>query len=145
MSTPGWTHEYEVILPADPARVWRAVTDPSELTRWFAEGVEVEPHAGGKFRFWGRHTYGAPKRGRAHQRITRFEAGRELAFEWEIEGVESEGILRVEPDPSHPAKSRGGGGRTPPIRRSRGGACATSSPPRLRSLTPRSSSTTSGG
>jgi uncharacterized protein YndB with AHSA1/START domain len=94
---PGWTHEYRVELPAPPERVWRALTDPAELTRWFAEAVEVEPMPGGKFRFWGRHTYGAPERTRAHQRITRFEAGREIAFEWEIEGIESEVVIVLEP------------------------------------------------
>jgi uncharacterized protein YndB with AHSA1/START domain len=94
---PGWTHEAKVELPASRERVWRALTDPAELTRWFAEGVEVEPMAGGKFRFWGRYTYGAPARAKAHQRITRFDAGREIAFEWEIEGIESEVILVLEP------------------------------------------------
>ena len=96
MTKPGWTQEYEVELPAGRERVWRALTEPAELTRWFAEGVEVEPMPGGKFRFWGRWTYGAPPRERSHQRITRFEPGREIAFEWEIEGVESEVVLVLE-------------------------------------------------
>jgi len=97
MTKPGWTHEYEVELPAGRERVWRALTDPPELTQWFAEGVEVEPMPGGKFRFWGRRAYGAPPREKAHQRITRFEPGREIAFEWEIEGVESEVVIVLEP------------------------------------------------
>jgi uncharacterized protein YndB with AHSA1/START domain len=105
---PGWTHEAKIELPAPAERVWRALTDPAELKRWFAEGVEVEPKQGGKFRFWGKHTYGAPPRERAHQRITRFDAGREIAFEWEIEGIESEVILVVEPlaDDSGAGKTR---------------------------------------
>ena len=100
MTKPGWTQEYEVELPAGPERVWRALTEPAELTRWFAEGVEVEPMPGGKFRFWGRRTYGAPPREKAHQRITRFEPGREIAFEWEIDGVESEVVLVLALEPA---------------------------------------------
>ena len=62
-----WTHKYRQTLPAEPARVFRALTDSAELSRWFAEHAEIAPGAGGKLpgghlRFWGRYTYGAPSR-----------------------------------------------------------------------------------
>ena len=37
------------LIPAAPERVWRALTDPSELATWLAPGV-VEPRAGGDVR-----------------------------------------------------------------------------------------------
>ena len=47
-------------IKASPADVFRALMDPGELTQWFAEGAQVEPHVGGVYRFWGRHTVGTP-------------------------------------------------------------------------------------
>jgi uncharacterized protein YndB with AHSA1/START domain len=34
-------------------RVWRAVTEPAELVRWFPSSVELEPRVGGTVRFSG--------------------------------------------------------------------------------------------
>jgi len=106
VTKPGWTYERSVELPERPERVWRALTDAAELTRWFAEGADVDARAGGRYRFWGRRIPGMPTRERAHQRITRFDAGREIAFEWEIEGVETEAILVVEPVGDAPERTR---------------------------------------
>ena len=106
MTKPGWTYERSVELPASSRRVWRALTEPGELRRWFAEGADVDARAGGKYRFWDGRIPGMPPRERAHQRITRFDAGREIAFEWEIEGVETEAILVVEPLADAPDRSR---------------------------------------
>ena len=58
------THEFKETLAASPDRVFQALTQEGELARWFAEHVEIELHPGGEFRFWGRHTYGAPTRAR---------------------------------------------------------------------------------
>lgn len=67
----------------------------AELKRWFAEGVEVEPREGGAYRFWGKHTYGAPERGAAKQRITKLEKDRKLSFTWEFEGADSEVTIEL--------------------------------------------------
>lgn len=93
-----WTHEFRFSLPAPPERVFEALSAPAELERWFAERVEVEPRAGGAFRFWGRHSYGTPDRERAAQRLTRWEPPRALAFCWTIDGVESTVALELAPD-----------------------------------------------
>ena len=94
-----WTHEEKFTLPAPPSRVFEAWTRREELSRWFAEHVEIEPREGGAFRFWGRHTYGAPARGEvsAEQRITRLDPGRALAFRWRFEGQDSEVALELSP------------------------------------------------
>ena len=41
------TFEIEVELDAGPEEVWRAITDPAELTNWFPLKARVEPGRGG--------------------------------------------------------------------------------------------------
>lgn len=101
-----WIHESSIALPAPPDRVFAALSEPAELRRWFAEHAEVEPRPGGAFRFWGRHTYGTPRRQDAGQTLLRFEPDRELAFSWTIDGVPSEVALALTPDESE--KNPGG-------------------------------------
>lgn len=100
MTPSGWKHQYKVTLPAAPAAVFQALTDPSALTRWFAEAVEVEPKPGGAFRFWGRYTYGTPDRETARQQITRFDRDRALGFTWNVDGTETEVALDLTAEPS---------------------------------------------
>jgi uncharacterized protein YndB with AHSA1/START domain len=100
-----WTHTYKVTLSAPPARVFAALTDPSELRRWFAESVEIDPRPGGLYRFWGKHTYGIRDRTQAAQRITRLEAGRTLSFEWPIGDVRSEVTLDLSKDDKKDVRS----------------------------------------
>jgi uncharacterized protein YndB with AHSA1/START domain len=89
------THEFSETLQAPRERVFRALTDEAELTCWFAQHVEVEPHAGGEYRFWGTHTQGVPTRAQATQKILRIEAPRLLAFSWNVEGCDSEVTLEL--------------------------------------------------
>lgn len=43
------THEVHLqrVLPATPARLWQAITDPKELSKWMAP-TEITPGKGGK-------------------------------------------------------------------------------------------------
>lgn len=44
----------EVRLPAEAERVWQALTDANELTRWFPLAADVEPRVGGRVTWrWG--------------------------------------------------------------------------------------------
>jgi uncharacterized protein YndB with AHSA1/START domain len=46
--------EREVVVPADPAEVWEALTEPERLEEWFATEVELDPQPGGTGVFrWG--------------------------------------------------------------------------------------------
>jgi uncharacterized protein YndB with AHSA1/START domain len=90
------THEFTETLRAPRERVFRALTDESELTCWFAQHVEVEPQAGGEYRFWGVHTHGAPLRAQANQKVVRIEAPRLLVFSWPLAGCDSEVTLELE-------------------------------------------------
>jgi uncharacterized protein YndB with AHSA1/START domain len=40
--------EKSVVIPATPARVYKSLTDPLQLSHWLADRVESDPHQGGK-------------------------------------------------------------------------------------------------
>ena len=46
----GRTLEKEVFINASPERVFRALTEPAELERWFVQKAEVELRPGGAIR-----------------------------------------------------------------------------------------------
>ena len=94
-----WTYTQTYKLSATPDRVFRAWTDPGELTRWFAEQVEVNLKPGGAYRFWGKHTLGCPTADQARQSIIRVEPDRRLGFNWTIHSVSTEVSLELEPSP----------------------------------------------
>lgn len=82
-----FAHSHSWTIPATAADVFRALTDPAELTKWFAEGAQVEPREGGVYRFWGRHTLGTPPQDAARQVITKLVPDALLAFDWPINDV----------------------------------------------------------
>ncbi len=92
-----WTYAHTFSLPAPPAQVFRALTDMSELTRWFAESVETGRVAGEPYRFWGRHTLGVPTARDATQALTRFAPGMGLGFTWRLFGVDTEVGMALTP------------------------------------------------
>lgn len=94
-------HKWTWKFPVRPARVFAALTDASELRQWFAEHAEVEPQLGGAYRFWGKHTYGAPSRDQATGRITKFAPSQALAYTWRIHDRDSEVSFAIESDPEN--------------------------------------------
>lgn len=96
--TSAFTHTHSWTLPAPPDAVFRALTDPVELTHWFAEHAQIEPRAGGVYRFWGRHTIGTPPQDEARQTITRFQPNTELAYIWPINDVDTIVTMTLAPD-----------------------------------------------
>lgn len=68
--------ERTIELEADPARVWRAVTDPAEVGTWFAEECELDLRPGGEgWLGWRAH-------GRFHVRVEAVEEPRRFAWRW---------------------------------------------------------------
>lgn len=93
-----WTLEHTWTLAAPAATVFAALTEPAQLTQWFAEQADVHAAAGGHYTFWGRHTLNAPSAGDARQRITRFEPGRALGFAWPLYGVPTTVEIALAPE-----------------------------------------------
>ena len=68
--------ETEVTIDAPPERVWKALTDANELTRWFPFEADVEPGEGGKILL----SWGADMEGSSRIRV--WEPGRHLQTSW---------------------------------------------------------------
>jgi uncharacterized protein YndB with AHSA1/START domain len=92
--------EREMEIDAPPGEVWKALTDPEELTRWFPLKARVTPGEGGKiFLSWGPDCEG-------EARIVTWAPGRRLAWqekwqeqvvqvEWTLEALGGKTILRL--------------------------------------------------
>lgn len=74
----------EVVLPAPPAEVWEALTDPARLAEWFANEVELEAEPGGAgvFRWEGGEVRRAS--------VEEVEPERRFAFRWSDEDAPGE-------------------------------------------------------
>lgn len=92
-----WSYTNTFTFPAPPEQVFRAWTDPGELTRWFAEQAEVTLAPGGAYRFWGKHTVGCPTAAEARQSLIRIEPNRCLAFTWRLYQTGSEVSVDLAP------------------------------------------------
>jgi uncharacterized protein YndB with AHSA1/START domain len=73
----------DVILPIGTDAVWKALTDPDEVTKWFGASVEWELRAGGAAVF---RLPGGDREGR----VQGVEPGRRLQFLWWPAGDRSE-------------------------------------------------------
>jgi uncharacterized protein YndB with AHSA1/START domain len=87
------SHQYWI--RATPEAVFRAISEPTGLTRWLCDRAEVVPEKGGAYLLgW---TDGPTHRGR----IAEFEPGRRIALGWSWPGVRLAGTvfsLAVEPE-----------------------------------------------
>jgi len=71
-------------LPAARPDAFRALTEATALSAWFADGAEVEPREGGAFRFWGKGTLGAATRQSATQRLKVYAPVETVSFFWRL-------------------------------------------------------------
>ncbi len=54
MSEDTRSHEFEMGFEATPEEIWRALTEPEQIVKWFAVDAEVEPREGGRhYVSWG--------------------------------------------------------------------------------------------
>ena len=59
--SPPWQIRRRELLPQAPERVWKALTEPAELTRWLCERSEVDLRQGGRLAFFGDTVYNRPE------------------------------------------------------------------------------------
>lgn len=98
---PSFETVFSIKLPASPARVFAALTEPAQLGRWFAQHAEIEPRAGGAYRFWGPAALCAATRAEATQQLLAVEPNASLRYRWRLHGADSEVSYRLE-DASQP-------------------------------------------
>jgi uncharacterized protein YndB with AHSA1/START domain len=65
-------------LAHPPEKVWRAITDPAHISRWFPADMEMDVQVGGKISFVFRHGEGPTTDGV----ITEFDPPRLFAYTW---------------------------------------------------------------
>lgn len=76
--------EREVEFPFSIERLWRAISEPEELSRWFSDQVTMERRVGGNIRFeWEEY-------GTANGVIALIEPPVRFAFRWRAHGVPEE-------------------------------------------------------
>ncbi|MHA6792913.1 SRPBCC family protein [Pseudonocardia bannensis] len=66
-------------LAHPPEKVWRAITEPAHVDRWFPFAVKVDPRAGGAIRFVGHDVGGGPE---TEGVITDFDPPKVFAYTW---------------------------------------------------------------
>lgn len=95
MTTP-LTLQLKRHIPADPARVWQAWTDPTELARWywpatFGAECSVDLRVGGRFRI------ASTAAGMAVEgEFAAVDEPRRLVHTWRWDGEEAETLVTVE-------------------------------------------------
>ncbi|MGI9567548.1 MAG: SRPBCC family protein [Nitrosopumilus sp.] len=88
----------EITIDASPARVYQAITNPEELTKWFPDVASIEPKIGGKisFKFSGFSTDTHTNKERIMEgKIIELEKDRKLAYTWEHPDIPEFPLTRV--------------------------------------------------
>lgn len=78
---------FELDLPHDPAKVWRALTDPALLSEWLLPALGLELTLGAAFTF---KTQAYPGwDGTVSCRFVEIEPGRRLGYTWGVPGMDT--------------------------------------------------------
>lgn len=83
---------FERLLPHPPGRVWKALTDPAELTAWHPSPFELEPRVGGIVRYASGDAWPDFPDGE----VIEYEPPRRLGYTW---GGEDTLLWELRPDP----------------------------------------------
>lgn len=87
---PSRTIRQQYFIRASPKKVFRALSDPDRLTRWFLEEAELSPRKRGRYTFKWRGGY-------AHSgRVLEFVRGSSLTLSWpQFDGEQPLGDTKV--------------------------------------------------
>ena len=74
-------------------KIWKALTDKSEMKKWYFDLAEFKPVVGFEFSFEG----GPPEKSYIHIcKITVAETNKKLAYTWRFEGYSGESLVTFE-------------------------------------------------
>lgn len=74
--------EQTIELPFPQERVWRAITSPEELSRWFGDKITLDPVVGSEINFiWHEH-------GTSSGVVEEYDPPNRFAYRWRTHGVE---------------------------------------------------------
>jgi uncharacterized protein YndB with AHSA1/START domain len=83
-------------IDAPPATVFRALTDPAELDRWWTTGSESDPRTGGKFSY--RFEFADPSRNHIYEGdYHEVVAGERVSYPWQAALGETTVDVRLRP------------------------------------------------
>jgi uncharacterized protein YndB with AHSA1/START domain len=68
--------ERELVLPAPPEKVWEALTDPAQVSRWFGVEAEIDLRPGGPI------VFGWPEHGRFHGVVDEVVLASVFSYRW---------------------------------------------------------------
>jgi uncharacterized protein YndB with AHSA1/START domain len=83
------TIRLQVFIHKSPKKVFKAISDPERLTRWFVDKATLSPHKGGRYSYsW--------EDGPAHSgKVLEFVRGSRLTLTWQWPGQEEIGVTRL--------------------------------------------------
>jgi len=75
------------------ARVWKAITDKSEMKQWYFDVSDFKPEIGFEFTFTG----GSEEKCYVHLcKVTEVETGKKITYSWRYEGYEGNSFVTFE-------------------------------------------------
>jgi uncharacterized protein YndB with AHSA1/START domain len=85
-----------IVIEAPRERVYRALLDPAALNAWIASGAEVEPRAGGRYRYGWKYEVGGRRVEGGPTKILELVENERLVTDWtDWRGDEKRGVTRV--------------------------------------------------
>lgn len=84
----------DVVIDAPVQKVWKALTDTTEMKKWYFDIASFEPKVGHEFDFWG--TEGCEKKYHHLCKVTEAVPEKKLAYTWVYENKPGSTLLTWE-------------------------------------------------
>jgi uncharacterized protein YndB with AHSA1/START domain len=86
----------QIVLSAEPERVFKALTDSNAVPVWFSEYAEIDLDKN-QYDFWGKFTPGAPGREAGRHKVVEQIQGQTLAYRWRTGGNDTRVTFQLHP------------------------------------------------
>lgn len=86
--------EIERSFPASPERVWKAITDPNEMKKWYFDLPGFKPETGYNFEFMGGSPDGVQYKHLCE--VKEVVLNRKISYSWRYEGYEGNSLVTFE-------------------------------------------------